>query len=84
MSEQTVIERMVTKYINTLNHQPEDCRDATLAMLAAVRELRDLLDHQGGNPSLLPDTNAAQAYDASNVIERIILEHERRAGGKGE
>jgi len=72
MSEQTVIERMVTKYINTLNHQPEDCRDATLAMLAAVLELQSILKDHDRLIKGLAD------------LRDIIAEHERRAGGKGE
>lgn len=35
----SIIKRMCGVYINTLNSQPEDCRDASLAMLAAVRDV---------------------------------------------
>jgi len=71
--EPTVIERMVTKYINTLNHQPEDCRDATLAMLAAVRELR-----------IIADADPAGRSRESAWLDGLIDDHQRRAGGEGE
>ena len=72
--EPTVIERMVTKYINTLNHQPEDCRDATLAMLAAVRELYRCQIERG---------EKYHCMSAACMLE-VIEDHERRAGGEGE
>lgn len=65
-----VIERMVTKYINTLNHQPEDCRDATLAMLAAVRELILILAERD-------DFNSDAAH---SVMRTIVEDHMARRG----
>jgi len=64
--EHTVIERMVTKYVNTLNHQPEDCRDARLAMLAAVRELYDA--------ALSTEVCTSYGY-----LRSVLAEHERRS-----
>jgi len=60
----TTIEQLTMRYINTLNHQPKDRRDACLAMLAVMQDLRDYFE----------DAEPRTA----NVLGVVIQEHVSR------
>lgn len=68
------LERVAREHPN-LGISEDETRD--LAMLAAVRKLRDTLEAQAGTVNYRP-------VSAAIALSEILADHERRAGGKGE